>query len=334
MTAPDRSSEPASDSLEFRCVDQIRRPPRRALVGDEVVEADDGDDHAEEILRHGASAAWPELDACRRREKLDARRRVAHPQHFSRRPQGLRRLFGRREAEVTQRREHAVRVDGGVVDPQVEVGRGPRVPMQGDRVAAEHEERNLMGRQRLQELAQVVRRRQLVQSRPPDRVEGRAVSRGPTCRARSRHRDPRRSSSRRGSAALGELVCLRATAGPAPPDSTAFCAAERRTAMGRDRSRVGRRCQLRAPEVHGRFTRDAFDFARTAPPARLRPPRPHCSSRGPQRRASCRKSPTLLQADHTENHRHAENHGHLLNASRAARHVQSRLSSLHRVCST
>ena len=230
---------PAADSLEFRCVDQVLRPPRRPLVRDEVVEADDRDGHAEEVLRHGARLARCELDACGCREKLDARRRIAHPQDLSRCQQGLRRFFRRREAEVTKRGKHALGVGGGTLDPEVEVGRGPGISVQGDGVPAEHEGRSLMLRQRLQEPAQVVRRRQLVQNRPPGRVEGRATARGPICRARSRHRDPRRPSSRRGSSALAEPACRRLAAHRALLGSTFFRAADRRAAAATVRLDVG-----------------------------------------------------------------------------------------------
>lgn len=168
------------------------RPAARLFTmrsSSEILERNDRNLDAEEIPEHRAGATGREMDTRRSRQQFDARRRVTHAQDLPRRGECPCDLIRRGEAELPQDAEHALDVVRGEIDPEIEIRGRARIAMQRHRVAPDEEERDFMGRQQSQELAQVVRRRPIVHSTPPCRVPTREAARHRTCRARSPHPD-------------------------------------------------------------------------------------------------------------------------------------------------
>jgi hypothetical protein len=106
------TTEPSADPLELCDIDRVLRATGGSLVGDEIVEADDGNGHPKQLPHHRASAARFERESHGSDAKLDVHGWVADAKNLPRGHQGSCGLFVGSDAESSERIEHPLAVGG------------------------------------------------------------------------------------------------------------------------------------------------------------------------------------------------------------------------------
>ena len=126
-------------------VGQIFRAPRGALVGAELIEADNRQVQARDVHDDLAGIAGVELDAIDLGEQIDSRRRIAKLNDGTGLLEIVPSQSKRPEAEPPQHDEQAVDVALGCPDPDVQIARVAGMAVRGERIAADDQLLNTDG---------------------------------------------------------------------------------------------------------------------------------------------------------------------------------------------
>ncbi len=143
------------DALQERDIDQVLRSPCRALVGDEVLQPEDGYRDVSERGKYHVAEGFAGVDAVRTRQNVDAQWGCPEVQDFVR----LRRACSLYDVagspERLERIGETLQVDGFTENQEVEIFRCAWSGMKADGVPPENRELNAVADARLQQLFEV-----------------------------------------------------------------------------------------------------------------------------------------------------------------------------------